>query len=379
MTQNSTLKKAIRARMEATGEKYTEACRHLEAEHVDTGAQNAPSSTTQPQSRPGRCWACGKEHLAVGDPVEHIIQAALGGTLTTDRFARACNTELSELIDQPFLNDHFVGLARVFFDIRDPRRRQDRPPPNPRHEAELADGTSIRIEMRGGPWRPVITPRLVEEGEGEDLILRITASSQAEADEMMRKKLERLQRDGHDVSSYEMQNVEHQEAAEVKMMVSIDGTIRVRALAKMTLGVLSKVLPDEWLDTPDAKRLQGWLWEKRKSEGGNGLPMVAPKSIPDLMKDMCSPPEHLVFFMPAGADAVNLLIVLFGQEIMGQQIQLHGAPSPGKLAWAMDPKALTLQETDFDQLALRVVRAMIEAEGEDFPDAAADLGADVDS
>jgi hypothetical protein len=351
--------------MKVTGEKYTEARRQLEA----SGTPVVPSSVAHPQSRPGRCWACGEEHLAVGDPVEHIIQAALGGTLTSDRFARACNTELGELIDQPFLEDHFVALARVLFDVRDPRRRQDRSPPNPRHEAELADGTPIKVEMRGGLWRPLITPRLVAEGEGEDLTFRITARSQEEADEMMRKKLERLQRDGHDVSSYEMRNVQVEDAAEAKITVSIDGTIRVRALAKMTLGVLSKVLPDEWLDTPDAKRLRGWLWEKRKSEGGNGLPMAAPKSIPDLMKDMCSPPEHLVFFMPAGPDAVNLLIVLFGQEIMGQQIQLHGAPSPGKRGWAMDPKTPRLEEIDFDQLAMRVVRAMMEAEGEELPEA----------
>lgn len=367
MTQNRKLTKAARVRAAEAGVSFMEARRQVEAEHADLQPPEGPTRLPAGSMRSGRCWACGEEHLAVGDPVEHIVQAALGGTLTTDRFARACNTKLGELIDQPFIEDHFVALARVLFDIRDPRRRKDRPPPHPRHEAELNDGTPIKVEMRDGLWRPVITPRLVEEGEGEELVFRITARSQAEADEMMRKKLERLKRDGHDVSAYEMRNVEHEDAAEAKMTVSIDGTIRVRAVAKMTLGALSKVLPDEWLDTPDAKRLQGWLWGRRKSEGGDGLPMAAPKSIPDLMKDMVSPPEHLVFFMPAGPDAVNLLIVLFGQEIMGQQIQLHGAPSPGKLAWAMDPKALTLRETDFDQLALRVVRARIEAEGEDFP------------
>jgi hypothetical protein len=312
-----------------------EARRQIEAEHADLQLPEGPARLPAASSRPGRCWACGEEHLEVGDPVEHIIQAALGGTLTTDRFARTCNAKLGESIDQPFIEDHFVALARVLFDIRDPRRRQDRPPPNPRHEAELADGTPIKVDMRDGLWRPVITPRLIEQGEGEELVFRITARSQEEAGEMMRKKLERLKRDGHDVSSYEIHNVEHEDIAEAKLTVSIDGTIRVRALAKMTLGVLSKVLPDEWLD----------------------------------MKDMCSPPEHLVFFMPAGFDAVTLLIVLFGQEIMGQQIQLHGAPSPGKLAWAMDPKALELEETNFDQLAMRVVRAMIEAEGEEFPGA----------
>lgn len=257
MTQNRKLTKAARVRAAEAGVSFMEARRQVEAEHADLQPPEGPTRLPAGSMRSGRCWACGEEHLAVGDPVEHIVQAALGGTLTTDRFARACNTKLGELIDQPFIEDHFVALARVLFDIRDPRRRKDRPPPHPRHEAELNDGTPIKVEMRDGLWRPVITPRLVEEGEGEELVFRITARSQAEADEMMRKKLERLKRDGHDVSAYEMRNVEHEDAAEAKMTVSIDGTIRVRAVAKMTLGALSKVLPDEWLDTPDAKRLQG--------------------------------------------------------------------------------------------------------------------------
>lgn len=361
MTQNRKLTKLARARADETGVPFMEARRQVEAEHA-----NPSQAQIGGPNRPGRCWYCGAEHLAVDDPPEHIIQAAIGGTLTTDRVARDCNSQLSKLVDQPFLDDFFIALQRAFFDIRDPRRRQDRPPPNPRHQGELADGTPIKVEMRGGPWQPIITPRLIQDDEK---VFRITASSMEEAEAMMEKKLERLQRDGVDVSSFSINNVENQEAVEAKINISIDGTIRVRALAKMTLGVLSLVLPDEWLDSPDALRLLGWLWEKPKSAGGKGLPMVAPAAIPDLMSDMCAPPEHLIFFMPDGPEAVNLLTVLFGREILGQKIQLHGTPSPGKLAWAIDPMALTLKETDFDQLALRVVRAMTEAEGEDWREA----------
>ncbi|MGD9737529.1 MAG: HNH endonuclease, partial [Solirubrobacterales bacterium] len=171
-------------------------------------------------SRPGRCWFCGNEHLAVGDPPEHIVQAALGGTLTTDRVARECNSELSKSIDKPFLDDFFIALQRVFFDIRDPRRRQDRPPPNPRHEGELADGTPIKVEMRGAPWQPIIEPRLLQDDEK---VFRITAPTIEAAEAMMEKKLKRLQRDGVDVSSLSIQNVENKEAVEAKINVSIDG------------------------------------------------------------------------------------------------------------------------------------------------------------
>jgi hypothetical protein len=312
--------------------------------------------------RPGRCWFCGKEHLAVGDPPEHVVQAALGGTLTTDRVAEECNTELGKSIDEPFLDDFFIALERVFFDIRDPRRRQDRPPPNPRHEAELADGTPIKVEMRGGPWQPMIEPRLLQDDEK---VFRITAPSVEIAEEMMQKKLERLQRDGIDVSSTSIERVENREAVEAKVNVSIDGTIRVRAVAKMALAVLSKVLPDEWLDSPDAERLLGWLRaDKPRTVSGDGVAMAAPTRILDLMAHMCAPPEHLIFFQPSGHDTVNLLIVLFGREVLGQRIQLHGVPTPAKIGWAIDPKPHTLEETNFEQLALRVVRAMAETDDE---------------
>jgi hypothetical protein len=43
------------------------------------------------EARPGRCWYCGKQSLRVGDPLEHAIPAAIGGTLKIDRVCGECN------------------------------------------------------------------------------------------------------------------------------------------------------------------------------------------------------------------------------------------------------------------------------------------------
>jgi hypothetical protein len=39
--------------------------------------------------RSGRCWYCGEKVLREGDPLEHVIPAAIGGTLTTNRVCEA--------------------------------------------------------------------------------------------------------------------------------------------------------------------------------------------------------------------------------------------------------------------------------------------------
>jgi hypothetical protein len=132
--------------------------------------------------RLGRCWACGKPHRSVGDPPEHIVQSALGGTLTTDRFARDCNRELGSRVDQPFLRDFVVAVSRAHHGIRDPRRPQ-RPPPNPRHHAKTKDGQAVVFDWRDGG---VIFPPQVSEDEERVII---TAQTEQEAGRLRAPRL----------------------------------------------------------------------------------------------------------------------------------------------------------------------------------------------
>lgn len=325
------------------------------------------------ETRHGRCWFCGEAHLRHGDPPEHIIPAAIGGTLTTDRVAYSCNNELGKSIDQPFLKDVIVAMDRAFFDIRDPRRHQDRPPPNPEHKAELEDGTEIKIEMRGGPWRPILRPGVEQV---DDRTYHVTASSAAEAERIMEKRLDRLRRDGVDVSGVEITQQRTHRAASAKVTMMVDPTIRLRASAKIALGILSKVLPDEWLDSNDAERLFGWLRDAQpKLRDGKGETIALPREVPEVLDDIVRPPEHLIFSMADGRDAIGLWIVLFGHEVLVDRFELGGLQRPNKFGWAMDPKKRTLTETDIERLSLRKVVALMKREGQPV---SADLQALVD-
>jgi hypothetical protein len=192
-----------------------------------------------------RCWFCGERHVSPDDPPEHIIPAALGAELTTDAVCEACNRRAGKEIDYPLVNDLFVAFNRVFYDIRD--RRGNRPP-NPARNATLADGTPAMLETREIPWRAAAMPQVREEGK----CITITAGSVEEAEEIIAKKSERT---GQRLRVVEERRSKR-DHAEVRFTVTLDTRLRIRARAKIVLGALSRVLPEEWLDSPDAKQLQ---------------------------------------------------------------------------------------------------------------------------
>ena len=71
------------------------------------------------EARPGRCWYCGKQSLRVGDPLEHAIPAAIGGTLKTDRVCGECNQRARSEIDWPLQRDFLVAtLATAYGDTQ---------------------------------------------------------------------------------------------------------------------------------------------------------------------------------------------------------------------------------------------------------------------
>ena len=302
--------------------------------------------------RSGRCWACGEEHLASDDPPEHIVQAALGGTLTTDRFAADCNRELGRSVDQPFLRDFWVAAARARYDIRDPRRA-DRPPPIPSHTAHFPDGRPARIDMLDGKWEPIPLPHVQE----DDNKFIITASSFAEAERATSKKVSRLKRDGQKIESEPVMRWQKVENPEVQVDISMSATIRVRAAAKVALGVLSLVLPDDWLDSEGAKQLQGWMWDDWPKNAEGQKIIAPPRRVPEPLSTICRPPEHLLFFSRGRGDELIFTAILLGEQMLPIRTNLAGAPRP-TMAWTLDPKAHSCKETTFDDLLLRAVEAL---------------------
>jgi hypothetical protein len=165
-----------------------------------------------------RCWFCGERHLSPDDPPEHVIPAALGAELTTDRVAGVCNRRAGKEIDQPLLADPFIGFNRVFYDTRD--RRGGRPP-NPARNASLADGSPAVLDTRVMPWRATALPQI--RGEGERLT--ITAGSVEEAEKMISKRSERT---GQRYRVLEQRRAKN-DHAEVMSTVTLDIHLRIRA------------------------------------------------------------------------------------------------------------------------------------------------------
>jgi hypothetical protein len=274
------------------------------------------------QSR--RCWFCGERHLADGDPPEHIIPAALGAELTTDAVAKSCNERAGREVDIPLIADIFVAFNRVFYDIRD---RRGRKPPNPVRNATLEDGTPVSVETREIPWRMTPMPKIHENGDK----MTLKVSSVEEAEEIIAKKSERTGQNYRVVGERRY----GREDLKVEIPISLDLHVRIRSRAKMVLGTLSKVFPEDWLDTDDAKQLQEWLWDPRPKKDGEPIGAMHAAAEGHL-SFVCEPPEHLVALMPGG-NSLTVMIMLFGKEVLPYEVSLPDIEAPED-CWVVDPK-----------------------------------------
>lgn len=296
--------------------------------------------------RAGRCWACGDPHLSADDPSEHIVQSALGGALTTDRFAKSCNRQLGRRVDQPFLRDFLIAVSRARHGIRDPRRPR-RPPPNPRHHAKTAEGQPVVFDWRDGGM--ILPPHIYEDDER----VVITAETEEEARKAAEAKIGRMRQGGQKFKpDPAVQRKKSEEPIEARMELSFSTTIRARAAAKIALGAFSLVLPEEWLNSEAAKLLQSWLWDETPKTADGGTIFASPQQVPDPMDKFCRPPEHLLFFMPSYQAHANFGIALFGEEFTVVSTGPLDHPAP-ETAWCLDPLAHTTQETTFSDLVIR--------------------------
>ena len=128
----------------------------------------------------------------------------------------------------------------------------------------------------------------------------------------------------------------------------------------MTLGTLSKVLPEDWLDSDDAKKLQDWLWDPRPKRDGE--PIGASHAAAEgHLSFVCEPPEHLVALMPMGMERMMVMIILFGKEVIPYEVSLHGIEAPED-CWVMDPKTRKVRHMKWIEQVHEVGRRLDRAE-----------------
>jgi hypothetical protein len=120
-------------------------------------------------------------------------------------------------------------------------------------EAHIAGDPEAIVEI-DRDFKPTLRSR-ISEGDGE---VRVSAGSEEEAKRLVERLVRRLAAQGKKIEKVQQRSAEFDS---IEATVEINGTIWLRSAAKMALAALSLALPEGWLDSADAKRLQRWLWD----------------------------------------------------------------------------------------------------------------------
>lgn len=300
--------------------------------------------------RSGRCWYCGCGALLVSDPAEHIIPDAMGGTLKTDRICRQCNGRAGREIDAPFMQDWLIATNRALHSPGGHRLR-------PRVNAALDEGPPVDIKTGKGPWKATVRASI----EWKDDAVIIRASSQAEYDD---KLIARVRRDAEAQGKTFIESAAPtiEPAGTVVVSTKLDGVIWLRMAAKITLACLSKVLDETWLDTTEAAKYQGWLWDATPVNDDGSSALGFPSGPSELDRHVLNPPEHLLYFAPLAEGRVSLSIAYYGSIIVRAGIDIGDLPVP-RTAWRTGPGAPP-SETTIDALLIEATLKYVETADE---------------
>jgi HNH endonuclease len=288
-------------------------------------------------ARPGRCWYCGLALLQVDDPAEHVVPASLGAELTTDRVCAPCNKRAGLEIDQPFLSDWLVRMSRRRWDVRDTRRARGEPPPRPRDELTLRDGTRVKAREDGLEVIPQV--------DRDDTKALIRAGTDAEVAAMVKKLEERLAREGKTLT----RTTEHRDVShEVAGKFVVDGTLWLRMTTKIAIAAASLVMNEAWLDTVQAARYHYFLWGTNPTFEDGGPAVAFPGQPSEDVQRMTTPPEHLLYFVP-GIHSITFQCVLFGSLAMAAfPFEISGNAVDN--AWLLDPEMRSVTTLTLDEL-----------------------------
>lgn len=151
--------------------------------------------------------------------------------------------------------------------------------------------------------------------------------------------------------------------------VALNKWIWTRATAKAALGFASLVLPEHWLDSPQAVELRGWMWDppRRDADGSVTLGPIWPEPLTSdgWVEYLVPPSQHLVAFWPLpDPSSVVFKMVLFGLQRAGMLLDLADAPVPA-VAWVLDPGRHSYRRTTPAAILLDAAQRKFEDEGDE--------------
>lgn len=274
----------------------------------------------------------------------------MGGTLKTDRVCRACNGRAGSEIDAPFMKDWLIAMQRELHSPGGHRLR-------PRVEAALEDGTPVDLQTGRGPWKATVRGSK----QLKDDTVTIRASSRAEYDKLLGRVRRDVEAQGKTLPELD-EPTEFETNGPVVVSAELDGVVWLRMAAKVTLACLSKVLPDSWLDSTDAIRYRGWLWDADPVNADGSPALALPVTPSELELQVLDPPEHLLYCAPLGDGRLGVGIAYFGSIVVRARVSVGDLPMPGA-AWRTGPGA-PANETSFDALLMEAALKFAEAADE---------------
>ncbi len=209
----------------------------------------------------------------------------------------------------------------------------------PRATASLQDGTPVDLQTRKGPWYATVRGGINRVGDQ----VQIRASNRAEYE----KLLARVKRDIEDeggVFTDPGEPTEAEDSGPVTIQVQLDGVVYLREMAKITLGCLSLVLDESWLDTDDAEKYRGWLWGDNPVNDDGSPALGFPVSPTPVDEHFLNPPEHLLFFSPTQTSGRIVLSVAFFSTVLRAGVDIGDLVMPLN-AWHTAPGAPPTQTT----------------------------------
>jgi hypothetical protein len=232
-------------------------------------------------------------------------------------------------VDQPWLDDPHVRDSRMLHEVPDRRGAAVRPRGV---KVELADGRQVVVRDRAGVAEIQPIPQTTIDEQRGTVLIHGTAEDLAKA-------VTRFERDHPEVQWLPSQPGE-QYPRSIAVPQEYDVETWPRFAAKVALGVMSRLVDDDWLDSATANALQDILWSGAKQAAALDDRGWAWSAVP-LGIDVTKPPgnmlrdaEHLLLFEELNGTAA-LCMILFGDWLYRVPLPKSELPSEPP-AWLFD-------------------------------------------